>query len=159
MSHCDFDLQALHLACHTYSLLRMVAADHYLLKDDVAALLENTTKSTKGASTHRTDRTPSWVANCDDRARSNDRSRGMRFPTTAIADDKKQKVGRKIRDQVYEDFAHNWTSPKLLTWTTIPDEDKTAMANRLAAEPINWHWTVTDKRIRDHIGTTAIFCL
>lgn len=145
-----YGTQVLRSIVNLNTIVRMIAADHYLFKNDITTHLESNLGP--GRRTTASTRLQEWADNCTNpRATALDPEDAMHFPTHSTSDSNEQKIGRKMRNNVYAKFSHHWTK-HYLSWSQVPDEDKTKMADALCEEPLNWHWTVTDKRLRDHIG-------
>lgn len=94
---------------------------------------------------------PAWIPHCEDDVLALEPGDALKFETHGKVESNEQQQGRKMRDKILEDYKDLWDNQKL-TWTKVPDDVKIEMANRLGKPPLNWHPTVTARRVVNYIG-------
>jgi hypothetical protein len=95
--------------------------------------------------------TPKWMESCDKDVLKLNPANALKFETHGKVESQAQKEGRRKRDKILDDYSDMWDNQNL-TWTKVPADAKISLCNSLGQHPLNWHPTVSARRIVNYIG-------
>ena len=127
--------------------IEVVRAGTSLLKRDLQKGRQNVLSNQRTAR----DKEPAWCAKCDSAVYALTDEEGMKFESKGVTESSSQRKGRKMRDDIYKQFASLWDDEGY-TWVKMPEESKIAIANACGKAPMHWNPDTTSRRLTNYIA-------